>query len=63
MYHDVKVDLGPTEVLPDIFDWINGQGWKYMLEWRWFKPELHDRRYTFQFDNAKHATMFTLRWA
>lgn len=66
MTTDVKINIKPENVLPDLFDWIHDQGWKHIVEWRWFRPEYNesntDKRYTFQFENENHAIIFALRW-
>ena len=62
---DVKIDIKPEQVLPDVFDWIHEQGWQHIVDWRWYRPAegmFRDTRYTFQFDKEEHATMFALRW-
>lgn len=61
---DVKIDIKPAQVIPDVLDWIHEQGWQHIVEWRWFRPAggMVDKRYTFQFDKEEHATMFVLRW-
>lgn len=62
---DVRITLKKSEVLPDVFDWIHQQGWKHIVEWRWFRAGMDgvsDRHYIFQFDDEKHAEWFSLRW-
>ncbi len=64
MSYNIRVNLKKDEVLPDVFEWIQQQGWKHLVEWRWFKPDYYnlETHYTFQFDDEKHADWFSLRW-
>jgi hypothetical protein len=65
MTTDVKITLKPDQIMPDVFDWIHSQGWKHIVEWRWFHAgtdRVRDPRYTFQFDKEEHATLFSLKW-
>jgi hypothetical protein len=67
MTTEVKIYIRQKHVLPDVFDWINDQGWQHIVEWRWFRPssdrqEANDWRYTFQFEKEEHATLFSLKW-
>lgn len=63
MTYDVKINLKKHEVLPDVFDWINAQGWNHIVEWRWFKRHaVNDDHYIFQFDDKTQAEWFSLRW-
>jgi hypothetical protein len=64
MSYNIRVNLKKDEVLPDVFEWIQQQGWKHLVEWRWFKPDYYnlETHYTFQFDDEKQAEWFSLRW-
>lgn len=68
MTYDIRIKLKKDEVLPDVFDWIQQQGWKHIVEWCWFHrfhpgiDKIPDSIYVFQFDNEKHAEWFSLRW-
>jgi hypothetical protein len=64
MSYNIHVNLKKDEVLPDVFEWIQQQGWKHLVEWRWFKPDYYnlETHYTFQFDDEKQAEWFSLRW-
>lgn len=61
-YHEVIVQIFDFTKLAEIHSWIHAQGWKEMVEWRWFKLDILGR-YKFQFDDPKHAEWFALRWA
>jgi hypothetical protein len=61
MTYDIRIKLKKNEVLPDVFDWIQQQGWKHIQEWRWSR-QVQSSRYTFQFDDKKKAEWFSLRW-
>lgn len=59
----VKVKVGEASNLIEILAWIHKQGWKEIVEWRWFRLDEVDRKYNFQFDDPKHAEWFALRWS
>ena len=63
MTYDIRIKLKKNEVLPDVFDWMNAQGWPHIVEWRWFRTDKHNDIYTFQFDDKKKAEWFSLRWS
>jgi hypothetical protein len=65
MTHEIKISVKPENVLPDIFDWLNEQGWEHIVDWRWFRPkaDTSDNRYIFQFDDQKKANWFAMRWS
>lgn len=62
MTYDIRIKLKKDEVLPDVFDWIQQQEWKHIVEWRWFR-QVQGSHYTFQFDDKKKAEWFSLRWS
>lgn len=62
MTTDVKINIKPHQLLPDVFDWINTQGWQHIVEWRWSHPLADNAPYTFQFEKEEHATLFSLKW-
>ena len=64
MTYDIRIKLKKDE-LSEVFVWIQQQGWKHIVEWRWFHSgidKFRDSGYVFQFDNEKHAEWFSLRW-
>lgn len=65
MTYEVKVSLKKNEVLPDMFDWLEERKQKHLIDWRWFKPEPLSNKmyYTFQFEDAKIANWFAIRWS
>jgi hypothetical protein len=62
---DVKIDLKDQYTdLPVIFNWINDQGLRHIVDWRWTRPDHFkgEKHFTFQFEDDKHAEWFSLRW-
>jgi hypothetical protein len=59
---DVKIKLNPSQVMPDIFDWLHAQGWQHIVDWRWFRPKDNSGTYIFQFEEDEHAILFSLKW-
>lgn len=40
--------------------WCNAQGWRHIVDWRWFHND--DKTKQFHFEDPKHAHWFILRW-
>jgi hypothetical protein len=55
---------GMTSVKEPV-DWCNSQGWKHIIEWRWFwnNPATEPTKSAqFHFENPDHGVWFILRW-
>lgn len=66
MTYDVKIDARPEEKLRQMHDWIKERGWKHLIDFRWFHPNLPKDKgmyWTFQFEREEDAILFTLRWS
>jgi hypothetical protein len=66
MTAEVTIKLKPSNVLPDVWDWLHEQGWNHDIDWGWRRtnssdPSL-DNRYTFRFEKEEYATLFALKW-
>lgn len=57
------VIIRPGDELSAVHKWIKEQGWKHIVEWRWFIKRNQVGSYTFQFESEEHAILFTLRWS
>lgn len=44
--------------------WCTDQGWRHVLDWRWFwnNPSQDRTRIQFHFEDPAHAHWFILRW-
>lgn len=65
MSYEITVTVPEMSNLVEMLKWAEDQGWKHIVEWRWFKMGMKQHTglaYKFQFDNPKHAEWFALRW-
>lgn len=65
MTYSIDVELESPNELHAAFDWLSNLGLKHIVDWRWFNHGTvgHIRHCTFQFNNAKYAEWFALRWS
>lgn len=65
MSYDIKMSLARSEVLPDVFDWLEERHLFFKRDWDYTKPDhfKDDWDFTFKFERSEDATVFALRWA
>lgn len=65
MTYSVDVEFESAEELQDAHAWLLNQGLKHIVDWRWFRHGAvgNYTRCTFQFDDARYADWFTLRFS
>ena len=65
MTYNVAVELDSQAELEQVFAWLHNLGLKHIVDWRWFKHGgfVSSVPCTFQFEDAKYADWFALRWA
>ncbi len=45
-------------------EWCDAQGWRHILDWRWFHDDVShlDKTVQFHFEDDRHAHWFLLKW-
>ena len=52
-----------TLLASPVVKWCNEQGWRHIIDWRWFwNPPSDPRTLQFHFEDPQHAHWFILRW-
>ena len=62
---EVKIQLGPSNVLGDVFDWFYERGLIFKEDWYWTWDDddaYGTRRHVFKIRDSQHASLFVLRW-
>jgi hypothetical protein len=63
MTYNVEIKVKPTDVLPDVFDWLENNNLYFFTDWSFTRLEsVNDCDYTFKFKRSEDATIFALRW-
>lgn len=66
MSYNIDVEFESNDQMIEALAWLSKTGLKHLVDWRWFWRNwlLADSvQCTFQFEDAKHAEWFSLRWA
>ncbi len=59
----VEYPLGPNDTPKAELSWCNEQGWRHIIDWRWFwNHPSRDRSIQLHFEDPAHAHWFILRW-
>lgn len=67
MGYSIRYTLGLGETCDPQLRWCEAQGWRHIIDWRWFKNPPRDlnsgiRTVQFHFEDNTHAQWFLLRW-
>lgn len=65
MTYEVTMDIMRGDDAVEARFWCEEQGWRHIVDFRWFKPDHFKNQwyFIFQFDDQEKANWFALRWA